>query len=127
MARDRAFPFSKYFAKVSETFGIPLRAMLAIVVIDLIIGLIVLGSDLAFESIISGGGVTLQIGYVTPVIVVRLPHLSMSYFLLTFLAGSLPWKKDSSSPSELRPWEMGIPNQYPKRVLEYDCHNHVLV
>ena len=34
-------------------------------------GLIVLGSDLAFESIISGGGVTLQIGYVTPVIVVR--------------------------------------------------------
>lgn len=35
-------------------------------------GLIVLGSDLAFESIISGGGVTLQIGYVTPVIVVRL-------------------------------------------------------
>jgi choline transport protein len=30
----------------------------------------VLGSDLAFESIISGGGVTLQIGYVTPVIVV---------------------------------------------------------
>jgi choline transport protein len=33
-------------------------------------GLIVLGSDLAFESIISGGGVTLQIGYVTPIIVV---------------------------------------------------------
>jgi len=70
MARDRAFPYSAYFAKVNERFGIPLRAMVAIVVIDLIIGLIVLGSDLAFESIISGGGVTLQIGYVTPVIVV---------------------------------------------------------
>jgi choline transport protein len=86
MARDRAFPFSRYFATVNKRFGIPLRAMLAIVVIDLIIGmytspfqiayssdhagLIVLGSDLAFESIISGGGVTLQIGYVTPIIVV---------------------------------------------------------
>jgi len=70
MARDRAFPYSEYLAVVNKRFGIPLRAMLAIVVIDLIIGLIVLGSDLAFESIISGGGVTLQIGYVTPVIVV---------------------------------------------------------
>lgn len=70
MARDNAFPYSKYFAYVDKRFGIPLRAMLAIVVVDLIIGLIVLGSDLAFESIISGGGVTLQIVYVTPIIVV---------------------------------------------------------
>jgi choline transport protein len=38
MARDRAFPYSEYFAKVNKTFGIPFRAMLAIVVIDLIIG-----------------------------------------------------------------------------------------
>ena len=70
MARDNAFPYSKYFAHVSKRFGIPLRAMLAIVVVDLIVGLIVLGSDLAFQSIISGGGITLQIGYVTPIIVV---------------------------------------------------------
>ncbi|OAL24488.1 hypothetical protein AYO20_10646 [Fonsecaea nubica] len=70
MARDKAFPYSDYFAHVSERFHIPLRAMIAILVVDLVIGLIVLGSDLAFQSIISGGGVTLQIGYVTPVIVV---------------------------------------------------------
>jgi choline transport protein len=69
MARDKAFPFSEYLAVVNKRFGIPLRAMLAIVVIDLIIGLIVLASDIAFESIISGGGVTLQVGYVTPVII----------------------------------------------------------
>lgn len=69
MARDKAFPFSDYLAVVNKRFGIPLRAMLAIVVIDLVIGLIVLASDLAFESIISGGGVTLQVGYVTPVII----------------------------------------------------------
>jgi choline transport protein len=69
IAHDRAFPCSEYLAVVSKRFGIPLRAMLAIIVVDLVIGLIVLGSDLAFQSIISGGGVTLQIGYVTPVIV----------------------------------------------------------
>jgi choline transport protein len=70
MARDRGFPFSNYFSVVNKRFGIPLRAMGAIIGIMLVIGLIVLGNDLAFESIISGGGVTLQIGYVTPVIVV---------------------------------------------------------
>jgi choline transport protein len=70
MARDKAFPYSSYFATISKRFVIPLRAMISILVIDLIIGLIVLGNDLAFESIISGGGVTLQIGYVTPVIIV---------------------------------------------------------
>jgi len=70
MARDKALPYSDYFAHVSTRFHIPLRTMVAILIIDLVIGLIVLGSDLAFESIISGGGVTLQIGYVTPVIVV---------------------------------------------------------
>jgi choline transport protein len=70
MARDKAFPFSEYFATVNKRFGIPLRAMIAILVIDLIIGLIIFGSDFAFQAIISGGGVTLQIGYVTPIIVV---------------------------------------------------------
>ncbi|RVX66689.1 hypothetical protein B0A52_09502 [Exophiala mesophila] len=70
MARDKAFPYSDYFAHVSTRFHIPLRTMVAILCIDLVIGLILLGNDLAFESIISGGGVTLQVGYVTPVIIV---------------------------------------------------------
>jgi choline transport protein len=69
MARDKAFPFSEYFATVNKRFGIPLRAMIAILVIDLIIGLIVLGSDYAFQAIISGGGVTLMTGYTVPIIV----------------------------------------------------------
>ncbi|KEF59056.1 uncharacterized protein A1O9_03899 [Exophiala aquamarina CBS 119918] len=67
MARDKAFPYSEYFAHVSTRFHIPLRCMVAILVIDLVI---VLGNDLAFESIISAGGVTLQIGYAVPVLVV---------------------------------------------------------
>lgn len=70
MARDRGLPFSTYFAKVDEKFGIPLRCMVAILVIDWALGLIILGNDLAMESIISGGGVVLQFAYVVPVIVV---------------------------------------------------------
>lgn len=38
MARDRAFPFSDYFAHVSTRFHIPLRTMIAILCIDLVIG-----------------------------------------------------------------------------------------
>lgn len=38
MARDKAFPYSEYFAHVSTRFHIPLRAMIAILVVDLIIG-----------------------------------------------------------------------------------------
>lgn len=38
MARDKAFPYSEYFAHVSTRFHIPLRAMVAILVIDLVIG-----------------------------------------------------------------------------------------
>ncbi|KAF2119073.1 amino acid permease-domain-containing protein [Lophiotrema nucula] len=72
MARDKAFPWSEYFATINKRFQIPLRTMIAILVIDLIIGLVVIGNDLAFESIISGGGVALQVGYVTPIIMVLL-------------------------------------------------------
>jgi len=39
MARDKAFPYSNYFAHVSERFGLPLRCMIAILVIDLVIGM----------------------------------------------------------------------------------------
>lgn len=57
---------------------------MANLVFALIAGLIVLGSDLAFQSIISGSGVTLQIGYVTPIIVVRIFVGFASGFLADF-------------------------------------------
>lgn len=72
MARDRAFPFSDYFAHVSKRFTMPLRAMVAVIVINLLVGLLVLGSDLAFYAIISGGGVTLQVSYCVPILCVVL-------------------------------------------------------
>lgn len=70
MARDRAFPFSNYFAQVNQRFMMPLRALVAFLVVNLLIGLLVLGSDLAFYAIISGGGVTLQVSYCVPILCV---------------------------------------------------------
>lgn len=72
MARDRAFPFSSYFASVSKTLQMPLRAMWAIIVVNALCGLLVLGSDLAFYAIISGGGVTLQVFCCIPILCVVL-------------------------------------------------------
>ena len=70
MARDKAFPFSDYFSKINQRFMMPLRAMMAVLVVDVLVGLLVLGSDLAFYAIISGGGVTLQLSYCIPILCV---------------------------------------------------------
>ena len=70
MARDKAFPFSDYFSKINQRFMMPLRAMMAVLVVDVLVGLLVLGSDLAFYAIISGGGVTLQVSYCIPILCV---------------------------------------------------------
>jgi choline transport protein len=67
MARDKAFPFSAWFSKISDQFGIPLRALTGVLVIDLILGLIVLGSDYGFQAVVSCGGICFQIGYTIPI------------------------------------------------------------
>lgn len=72
MARDRAFPWSDYFAQVNKRFQMPLRAMVGFIVLNLLTGLLVLGSSLAFYAIISGGGVALQISYCIPILCVVL-------------------------------------------------------
>lgn len=69
MARDNAFPFSAWFAKINERFGIPLRTLTGVLVIDLILGLIVLGSDYGFQSVVSCSGICFQIGYTVPTVV----------------------------------------------------------
>ena len=69
MARDTAFPFSSWFAKISDRFDIPLRTLTGVLVIDLILGLIVLGSDYGFQAVVSCGGICFQIGYTVPIVV----------------------------------------------------------
>ncbi|KAK4500262.1 hypothetical protein PRZ48_008451 [Zasmidium cellare] len=70
MAKDGGFPFAKYHSHISKRFGTPLRAMFAVLFINAVAGTLVMGSDLAFWALISGGGITLQIAYAVPIICV---------------------------------------------------------
>jgi choline transport protein len=100
MARDFAFPFPEWFANVSPRFGIPVRALTGVLVIDLILGLIVLGSNYAFQAIVSCGGVCIQVGYVIPIIVLLIrgrkilpphPNFDLGRFGLFINIVSISW------------------------------------
>ena len=100
MARDFAFPFSEWFAKVSTRFGIPVRALTGVLILDMILGLIVLGSDYAFQAIVSCGGVCIQIGYVIPIIILLVrgrkvlpphPNFDLGRFGLVINVLSVGW------------------------------------
>ncbi|KAF2212644.1 hypothetical protein CERZMDRAFT_41101 [Cercospora zeae-maydis SCOH1-5] len=69
MAKDSGFPFSTYFSHISKTFGTPLRALSASILLT-VSGCLILVSDLAFWALISGGSLTLQIAYAIPIICV---------------------------------------------------------
>lgn len=69
MARDKAFPLSLWFAKISDRFGVPIHALTGVLVIDLVIGLIVLGSDYGFQAVVSCGGICFQVGFTVPIVV----------------------------------------------------------
>ncbi|RFU26384.1 hypothetical protein B7463_g9958, partial [Scytalidium lignicola] len=72
MAGDRAFPFSQYLFHISKFWDFPLRSLVAFFVVNLLVGLLVFGSDLAFYAILSGGGVALQVSYCIPILCVVL-------------------------------------------------------
>jgi choline transport protein len=100
MAKDRAFPFSPYFATISKRFTMPLRAMMGVTVLNLLAGLLVLGSKLAFYALISGGGITLQISYCIPILCVVLkgrqhlpprPHFDLGRWGYAINIASLLW------------------------------------
>jgi choline transport protein len=54
-ARDQGLPYSKYFSEVSDRYGVPLRTMVAILVIDLIIGKCGLCRAISRPENIAGG------------------------------------------------------------------------
>ncbi|KEF59936.1 uncharacterized protein A1O9_04784 [Exophiala aquamarina CBS 119918] len=100
MAKDRAFPFSPYFATISKRFTMPLRAMMGVTVLNLLAGVLVLGSELAFYAIISAGGITLQISYCIPILCVVLkgrqylpprPHFDLGRWGYAVNITSLLW------------------------------------
>jgi choline transport protein len=70
MAEDNAFPWSHRLVKIDRKLQIPLNFIYAIIVVEVIIGLISLGSELAYNAIVSGAGVCFALAYAIPVTVV---------------------------------------------------------
>jgi choline transport protein len=66
-ARDRGLPYSRFFAKVHATLGLPLNALYLTQVLVVIFGLILLGSSAALNAIISASVVALGVSYGIPI------------------------------------------------------------
>jgi amino acid transporter len=67
-ARDHAVPFPNTFASVNQKLGVPLNALLLVTVLQLLLGLINLGSTSAFTAFVSVGVIALAISYAIPII-----------------------------------------------------------
>ncbi|BGP56310.1 hypothetical protein JCM8202v2_003925 [Rhodotorula sphaerocarpa] len=76
-ARDDALPFSKFFAKNNPRTGVPDRTVIFTAVWCIIFSLIYLGSNAAFEAILSSSVVLLELSYCIPIalLLVRGRHL----------------------------------------------------
>lgn len=75
-ARDKAIPYSTFFGKVNHGFleGVPLNAYLLSTVIQVLLGLIFLGSSAAFNAFVGVAVICLGASYAMPVLLSVLGH-----------------------------------------------------
>jgi amino acid transporter len=66
-ARDDAIPGAKLFARVNKKLGIPVWALVLTTVVQMLLGLINLGSSTAFTAFVSVGVMTLSVSYAIPI------------------------------------------------------------
>jgi len=66
-ARDNAIPGAKLFATINKTLNMPLWALVLTTVVEMLLGLIVLGSSTAFLAFVSVGVIALQVSYAVPI------------------------------------------------------------
>lgn len=66
-ARDKAIPGSTVFAKVNTSLGVPLNALILTTMVQLLLGLINLGSSSAFIAFVSVGVIALAVSYAIPI------------------------------------------------------------
>ncbi|RSM13184.1 hypothetical protein CEP52_002040 [Fusarium oligoseptatum] len=67
-ARDDAIPLSKVWSKVDKRHGTPIYALILTTVIEMLLGLIYLGSSSAFNAFVSVGVIGLAISYCIPIV-----------------------------------------------------------
>ncbi|KEQ97355.1 hypothetical protein AUEXF2481DRAFT_593059 [Aureobasidium subglaciale EXF-2481] len=68
VSRDAAVPFAGTFAKVNDKLGVPLNAIFLVTLIQMLLGLINLGSSSAFTAFVSVGVIALAVSYAIPII-----------------------------------------------------------
>ncbi|EEA20752.1 hypothetical protein TMatcc_000741 [Talaromyces marneffei ATCC 18224] len=66
-ARDEALPLSKLWAQVNSRLGVPVWSLVLVTVVQMLLGLINLGSSSAFTAFVSVGVVALAISYAIPI------------------------------------------------------------
>ncbi|KAK5199841.1 hypothetical protein LTR92_000382 [Exophiala xenobiotica] len=72
-ARDDAIPMSRTWAKVNDSLGVPLNALILTTIVQMLLGLIYLGSSSAFTAFVSVGVIALALSYAIP-IAISLAH-----------------------------------------------------
>ena len=68
-ARDNAMPGSKLWAKVDKRLGVPLNALILVTIIQMLLGIINIGSSAAFVAFISVGVQALALSYGIPIFI----------------------------------------------------------
>lgn len=68
-ARDKAIPLSRVWSKVDERFDTPIWALVLTTVVQMLLGLISLGSSTAFLAFVSVGVMALAVTYSIPVVI----------------------------------------------------------
>ncbi|KAF4979244.1 hypothetical protein FZEAL_4489 [Fusarium zealandicum] len=67
-ARDEALPLSRVWSKVNNRHGTPIYALALTTVIEMLLGLIYLGSTSAFNAFVSVGVIALAVSYGIPIL-----------------------------------------------------------
>ncbi|RYP70717.1 hypothetical protein DL769_004888 [Monosporascus sp. CRB-8-3] len=68
LARDRAIPFDRYFSKVSDRLRVPIRAILLVLILQILLGFIYLGNTTAFNAVLSMAIIAMYLSYLAPIV-----------------------------------------------------------
>ncbi|KAG9782538.1 Choline transport protein [Exophiala dermatitidis] len=66
-ARDDAIPLARLWSKVNHKHGVPVYALLLVTLVQLLLGVIYLGSTSAFTAFVSVGVIGLAVSYAIPI------------------------------------------------------------
>lgn len=73
-SRDNAIPFAKVWSKVHPKLGVPVNGLALLTVVQMLLGLINLGSTSAFTAFVSCGVIGLSVTYSIPITISMIHH-----------------------------------------------------